>query len=127
MNIKINFFKEKFLDAIGPGIYEIKVIYYDKEETLYIGESIFVLVRCAIHLYELKKDSSYLGFTSKTIENENITLEFLLYKSESDMIKRKKEEKTYIKDKKPILQSGISDRMKSVEEKILDLNKFLDE
>ena len=62
MNIKINFFKEKFLDAIGPGIYEIKVIYSDKEETLYIGESIFVLVRCAIHLYELKLDSYYLDF-----------------------------------------------------------------
>lgn len=82
-----------FLDAIGPGIYEINVIYSDKEETLYIGESIFVLVRCAIHLYELKKDSSYLGSASKAIENENITLEFLLYKSESDMIKRKMEEK----------------------------------
>lgn len=115
MNIKVKFFDDKFLEAIGAGIYEIYVQTDNKEELLYVGESVFVLVRCATHLYEIIKGNGYLGFTKEMIEKKNITLAFKLLISESDMKKRKSKEKEVIKDKHPRMQSGISDRVKSIE------------
>lgn len=97
-----------------------------KEEILYIGESVFVLVRCGAHLFELKKKPEYFGFNDKTINNENISLKFKLLEAVSDMSDRKHREKELIQEKKPILQSGISDRMKSVEEKVQALTTFLE-
>ncbi len=55
MNIKVEFFRYDLIRAIGAGIYEISIVKNNKSEVLYIGESVFVLVRCASHLYELKK------------------------------------------------------------------------
>lgn len=50
MKINIEFFKNDFIDAIGAGVYEIKAIYNNKDiKSVYIGESVFVLVRCATH------------------------------------------------------------------------------
>ena len=85
-----------------------------------------MLVRCGAHLFELKKKPEYLGFNDKTINNENISLKFKLLESVSDMADRKHREKELIQEKNPILQSGISDRMKSVEEKVQALTTFLE-
>ena len=126
MNIKIELFKENLIDAIGSGIYEISIVKENGDRgTLYIGESVFVLVRCATHLYELKRKPEYFGFTPHTIENNNISLEFNFYKKENDREKRKKIEKKLIQQKNPLSQSGISDRQKKVEEKIIALEEFL--
>jgi len=126
MNIIIDFFKNDLIQAIGAGIYEISIYKNNKSTVLYIGESVFVLVRCASHLYELKKNPEYFGFTKDTIEDSSITLKFRLIKKEDDRTLRKKIEKELIKENKPLSQSGISDHQKSVEEKILSLTYFLD-
>lgn len=125
MKIQIDFFKHDLVNAIGAGIYEISVCKNGKSSTLYIGESVFVMVRCASHLYNLKKNPEYLGFTKETIEDPEILLCFHLLKQENSVLKRKKDEKKFIKEKKPLSQSGISDRLKNVEKRILALTNFL--
>lgn len=126
MDIKIDFFKENLIDAIGAGVYRVSVSNENqKTETLYIGESEFVLVRCASHLYELKKNPNYWGFTDETINNPNVKLIFSIIELENDKIIRKKSEKEYIHDEEPISQSGISDKLKAVEDRKSSLNEFL--
>ena len=127
VKFKVKFFIDQFVEAIGAGIYEIYVQTNSKEELLYVGESVFVLVRCAIHLYEIAKGNGYLGFTKEMVENSNITLVFKLLTSESDKKERKAKEKIIIKNKHPKMQSGISDRVKSIEDMIRELKNFLDE
>ena len=94
MDIKVKFFEDSFVEATGPGIYGI---YFqtntENKELLYVGESVFVLVRCATHLYEIVKGDGYLGFTKEIIERNNITLAFELLLSESDKKRRKAKEK----------------------------------
>ena len=97
MDIKVKFFEDRFVEAIGPGIYGI---YFqtnaENKELLYVGESVFVLVRCAAHLYEIVKGDGYLGFT-----------------------------KEIIKDRHPKMQSEISDRVKSIEDMIKEMTNLL--
>ena len=125
MKVKVKFFDENLIDAIGTGIYEIYVKSKNEEKLFYIGESVFVLVRCATHLYEIAKGKGYLGFTEEKLDDENITLIFKLVDTESDKIERKKKEKELIKQKRPIMQSGISDRVKSIEDMIDEFTRFL--
>lgn len=127
MNIKVEFFQDDLIQAIGAGIYEISIDQNNKSEVLYIGESVFVLVRCASHLYELKKKPEYFGFTDKTIDNSGITLKFRLIEKNSDNASRKKRESEFIKERKPLSQSGIKDRQKNVEDKIEALAQFLND
>lgn len=125
MNIKVEFFQDDLIQAIGAGIYEISVDRNNKSDVLYIGESVFVLVRCASHLYELKNKPEYFGFTNKTIDDPSITLKFKLIEKNSDNRLRKKREIELIKERKPLSQSGIKDRQKVVEDKIETLTQFL--
>lgn len=127
MSFKVKFFEDDFIDAIGAGIYGIYVQTNGREELLYIGESVFVLVRCATHLYEIAKGNGYLGFTKERIENNNIVLVFKLLDSEPAQKKRKEKEKEFIIIKHPQMQSGISDRVKSVENMINELTNILNE
>ena len=49
---KIDFFSSNFIEAIGAGVYKVSVINANGDiAPLYIGESVFVLVRCATHLF----------------------------------------------------------------------------
>ncbi|SDP72962.1 hypothetical protein [Clostridium gasigenes] len=125
MNIRIDFFQSDLIQAIGAGIYEISIYKNNQSKVLYIGESVFVLVRCASHLYELNKKPEYFGFTEETIGDSSVTLKFRLLEKEDKKDLRKKRETELIKDKKPLSQSGISDYQKSVEDKILELTSFL--
>ena len=125
MNFKVEFFENKFTDAIGAGIYSISVRTGDKEELLYIGESVFVLVRCATHLYEISKGEGYLGFNKESLEREDITLVFKLIDQEQDKAKRVSRETAYVKELNPRLQSGIKDRVKPVEEMIEEMTRLL--
>lgn len=125
MKIKIDFFQDDLIKSIGAGIYEISVDKNGKSKVLYIGESVFVIVRCASHLYKLKKHPEYLGFTDKTIEDPCIELKFRVIEEINDTMRRKAREKELIKIEKPLSQNGISDRQKSVEEKIRALTEFL--
>ncbi|MCI8848852.1 MAG: hypothetical protein HFF86_06205 [Oscillibacter sp.] len=126
MDIKVKFFEDSFVEATGPGIYGI---YFqtntENKELLYVGESVFVLVRCATHLYEIVKGDGYLGFTKEIIERNNITLAFELLLSESDKKRRKAKEKEIIKGRHPKMQSEISDRVKSIEDMIKEMTNLL--
>lgn len=125
MKVKVEFFKENFIEAIGAGIYKITAKQNNKDELLYIGESVFVLVRCATHLFELKREPRYLGFDEISINNENISLKFELIQSCNSKKERKNLEKQIINELHPIMQSGISDRMKPIDKKMEALSKFL--
>ena len=125
MRININFFHDDFINAIGAGIYEIIVSIGEKSKSLYIGESVYVMVRCSEHLYQLKSEPKYFGFTSETIGRPDITLTFKLIESIDDKKERKLKEKKLIAENKPLSQSGISDRQKEIEEKIQALDSFL--
>lgn len=127
MKIKVRFFEERLVDAVGAGVYEIYAKTDNKEELFYVGESVFVLVRCATHLYEISKGKGYLGFDKEKIENDNITLIFKLYDNVSSKIDRTALEKELIDTKKPRMQSGIKDRVKPIEDMIDELTNFLNE
>lgn len=112
--MKVEFFNDKFVEAIGAGIYGIYL--NNKKNLLYIGESVSVIGRCATHLYEIQKGIGYLGFTNEINNKDDFTLIFELLYSIPDTRSRKKEEKDLINKLAPKQQSGISDRVKSVEE-----------
>lgn len=125
MNIQINFFREDFIEAISAGIYEISVQHDGRSAPLYIGESVFALVRCASHLYRLKNRPEYFGFTDETINDPSIALTFRLIKSDDVTVTRRSAEKEFIKEREPLSQSGNSDWMKELDEKRKALNDFL--
>ncbi len=127
MKIKVQFFEESLVDAVGAGVYEIYAKADDKEELFYVGESVFVLGRCATHLYEISKGKGYLGFDKDKIEKDNITLVFKLYDNVSSKKDRIALEKKLIDTKKPRMQSGVKDRVKSIEDMIDELTNFLNE
>lgn len=127
MKIKVQFFEERLVDAVGAGVYEIYAKTDNKEELFYVGESVFVLVRCATHLYEISKGKGYLGFNKEKIEKDNITLIFKFYDNVSSKIDRIELEKELIDTKKPRMQSGIKDRVKPIEDMIDELTNFLNE
>lgn len=125
MNITIDFFQGDLIQAIGSGVYEISVHKDGNSKILYIGESASVLIRCASHLYKVKKKPDYFGFDKLTIRDSSITMKFELVKEVDKFIDRKKLEKELVKENKPLSQSGISDRQKSAKDKISALNSFL--
>ena len=127
MNIKVQFFEEQLVDAVGGGVYEIYAKTDNKEELFYVGESVFVLVRCAIHLYEISKGKGYLGFTKEMIEKDNITLIFKLYDNVANKVNRIAIENELVATKNPRMQSGIKDRVKPIEDMIDELRNFLNE
>lgn len=127
MKIKVQFFEERLVDAVGAGVYEIYARTNSKEELFYVGESVFVLVRCATHLYEISKGKGYLGFDKEKIEKDNITLIFKLYENVSNKSDRTTLERKLIDTKKPRMQSGIKDRVKPIEDMIDELTTFLNE
>lgn len=125
MKIKVEFFKDQIIDSIDAGVYEVILSYGDNKCTLYIGESVHVLVRSAIHLYRLKINPSYFGFTDTTINNQNLKLSFKLLKKVKDKSSRKAIELEYIKLNKPITQNDSNDKQLSKVGRIEAVNKFL--
>lgn len=128
MKINIDFFSSNLIKALGAGIYKITVEANGKSAPIYIGESLFVLVRCATHLFELDRNPEYFWFTNATIEDPDITLKFELVKPKKDIKDtkvRKCYEKELIRKFSPLSQSQISDRMKGIDEKIEALENFL--
>lgn len=126
MNIEVDFFGNNVVSTIGSGIYGVYIVNSGNEELLYIGESVFVLIRCATHLFNFKKNPKYFGFKDEQLERNDIKLSFKLIKQVEDTAERKQLEKDLIKTLNPRLQSGISDRMKSIDEKIEEITNFLE-
>ena len=74
--IKVKFFEHNFVEAIESGIYGIYIEKNKTKKLLYVGESVFILVRCATYLYEIAKGKGYLGFTKEILNDNDITLIF---------------------------------------------------
>jgi len=126
MKVKVVFFENNFLEAIGAGIYEISILRSDGVCcSLYKGESVHVLKRCGQHLFRLKNNPGYLGFDEKTINDDSLTLTFKMLHKEHDSIERKKIEKLEIKNQTPLSQSGRSDFKVGEKSRIEALQNFL--
>lgn len=125
MAINVKFFEGDIEKAIGAGIYGIYRLCGKEEKLLYIGESVFVMVRCSTHLYEISKGEKYLGFSKDVIENYDNTIIFRLLETEQDKEKRKAREVELIDRMKPIMQKQIKDWVKSVEEMDEEMAKLL--
>ncbi|HEL1657055.1 TPA: hypothetical protein TXN45_000823 [Streptococcus suis] len=95
MNLQVQFFQNDVIKAIKGGVYQISLQKDDGERrVLYIGESFSMLIRCAQHLYQLRKYPEYLGMTTETLRDQNLILMFEILELEEAMgIKRKKEKK----------------------------------
>lgn len=99
--MNIRFFENSLENAIGAGIYEIYILKNGKEELIYIGESVFVLVRCATYLYEMKKGEGYLGFTKDMLDRADLTVVFKLLMNENDRRTRQTKESELVKKSIP--------------------------
>ncbi|MGU7934354.1 hypothetical protein ACS6X6_05775 [Streptococcus suis] len=93
MNLQVQFFQNDVIKAIKGGVYQISLQKVDGERrVLYIGESFSMLIRCAQHLYQLRKYPEYLGMTTEILRDQNLILMFEILELEEAMgIRRKKE------------------------------------
>ncbi|HEM4989685.1 TPA: hypothetical protein U1344_001669 [Streptococcus suis] len=127
MNLQVQFFQNDVIKAIKGGVYQISLQKDDGERrVLYIGESFSMLIRCAQHLYQLRKYPEYLGMTTETLRDQNPILMFGILELEEAMGIRRKKEKEYIKKYRPLLQSGLSDRMLPISRKKEAVANFLE-
>ncbi|WP_105125456.1 hypothetical protein [Streptococcus suis] len=127
MNIRVHFFQNDILHAIKGGVYQISLQKDDGERrVLYIGESFSMLIRCAQHLYQLRKNPLYFGMNDEILRSQNLILAFEVLHEEVKMGIRRNKEKEYIKNIAPLLQSGISDRMLSIPKKQEAMANFLE-
>lgn len=126
MNIQIEFFKNNLIESINEGIYKISIVKNGKSKCLYIGESVFVMVRCASHLYNFTKNPEYFGFSNEHIKDPEIKVIFELIELCNNKSERKKKELELIKSIKPVTQSGVGDRMKKIDEKIESLKNVIE-
>lgn len=124
---KIDFFSKDLIKAIGPGVYTVSLIdEKGKNVILYVGESVYVLARCASHLYQFKRHPDYFGFTEEELSNDKLTLKFELYRTADTKKERKQIETQLIKESEVLLQNKINDHMKGLEDRIQSLKEFLD-
>ncbi|HEM3213478.1 hypothetical protein [Streptococcus suis] len=127
MNLQVQFFQNDVIKAIKGGVYQISLQKVDGERrVLYIGESFSMLIRCAQHLYQLRKYPEYLGMTTEILRDQNLILMFEILELEEAMGVRRKKEKEYIKKYRPLLQSGLSDRMLPISRKKEAVANFLE-
>ncbi|HEM6031828.1 TPA: hypothetical protein U2B52_000735 [Streptococcus suis] len=127
MNLQVQFFQNDVIKAIKGGVYQISLQKVDGERcVLYIGESFSMLIRCAQYLYQLRKYPEYLGMTTETLRDQNLILMFEILELEEAMGIRRKKEKEYIKKYRPLLQSGLSDRMLPIFRKKEAVANFLE-
>ncbi|HEM6557570.1 TPA: hypothetical protein U2E34_001982 [Streptococcus suis] len=127
MNLQVQFFQNDVIKAIKGGVYQISLQKVDGERcVLYIGESFSMLIRCAQHLYQLRKYPEYLGMTTEILSDQNLILMFEILELEEAMGIRRKKEKEYIKKYRPLLQSGLSDRMLSIPRKKEAVANFIE-
>lgn len=75
MNIKIKLFEEKFWVQLGQ-VFMKYIFKQMKKKTFYVGESVFVLVKCVTHLFETAKGNGYLGFNKEMVEKDMLYAQF---------------------------------------------------
>lgn len=120
----ISFFeKENHInqDAITGGVYFFELL--DKRTgnslPLYVGESVWVMVRCSHHLYKLKQSKGkYFGLIEDDLNNDNYEMKVTLLESieklkseENNRVFFEEREHYWIGIKNPITQLNNSDNM----------------
>ena len=128
MNVKFFLKDNKFdVDAIGKGVYIIELARRGQDVVipLYIGESVWMAVRCAGHLYRVCHNPEYLGLKSEDIENSNFELIIRVLETIEDKGKLLQAEIKYIDELEPLTQKrngesgrGKRDSMIIIDEKI---------
>ncbi|HEM5140455.1 TPA: hypothetical protein U1269_002099 [Streptococcus suis] len=127
MNLQVQFFQNDVIKAIKGGVYQISLQKDDGERrVLYIGESFSMLIRCAQHLYQLRKNPLYFGMNDEILRSQNLILAFEVLHEEVKMGIRRNKEKEYIKNIAPLLQSGLIDRMLPISRKKEAVANFLE-
>lgn len=116
--IGISFFiKDDMFDkrAIKRGIYAIKIKRAGnlKAEALYVGQSVWMIVRCAGHLYKTFHTPEYMGLSSNDLNNENLELIFEVLESVEQRDALRDRELHWIAELKPLTQGATSDRQLS--------------
>ncbi|SEW00145.1 hypothetical protein [[Clostridium] fimetarium] len=126
----INFFETaEGLDkrAVQGGIYHVELLKKGEEQaiSLYIGESVWIIERCGIHLYAFFENPSYFGLTKIDLEDDSLILKFSFRekiegkKSVLSIGKYKEAELRYIKEDNPITQLSTSDnQIRNIDEKV---------
>jgi len=118
-------------EATGAGVYQFILKKGQNKKVLYIGESYSMLSRCAQHIYELEKDTSYFGLTEHW-NDESLELVVDIYESvnveglsnsKRDILLREKELKV-IEKEKPLAQNETSDILRKQRAKYV--KKYLD-
>ena len=125
MKLRVEFFENQINQAVEAGIYSIYLEKEGRSRLLYIGESTFVIERCSQHLGKVSREPIYLGLTSALLDDSSLALRFELYETIAEESLRKNKEKELVKSKQPLLQSGISDRVVSDEDKQARVRQFL--
>lgn len=117
MGINIRFFeKEHAFDkrAFGKGIYVIKLQKKNNPEkkpiTLYIGQSVWIIVRCAGHLYRTFKEPEYLGLTRENLEDDSLELVVQVLEAVETKENLREREKHYIRQERPLTQYDNNDK-----------------
>ena len=118
--MKIDFFTtENGMDprAIKGGVYQVELLMEGKEPIcLYIGESIWIAIRCGEHIYSLYEDPAYFGLKQEDLNNEKFTIRFYVLdeiegkKGELGVGCYKEQELKEIQEKAPLTQLKTSDR-----------------
>lgn len=104
--------------AIGSGVYmiELENKRIGKKICLYVGESVWIVARCGLHLCFLHDDPNYFGLVSDDLNNDDFILRFSVVetitgkKSVLGCGKYKQREMDAIKNNKPLTQLDTSDR-----------------
>lgn len=98
--MKISFFTEdNCIDksAIGGGVYffELVDVRTGKSIPLYVGESVWVMVRCSHHLYKLKQTKEqYFGLLEDDLNNDGFELKVTLLE-QIDKLKSENDNRTF--------------------------------
>lgn len=113
--IDINFFiKDGVFDkrAISKGVYSIRLRNRDndKEIKLYVGQSVWMIVRCAGHLHRIFTEPEYMGLTNDDLDRENFELVFKVEEAVEQRDALRDRELHYIHELNPLTQSNTSDK-----------------
>lgn len=98
-------------DAINMGVYAIKLRNKTngKSILLYIGESVWMVVRCSGHLHRIMNEPEYMGLKQENLDNENFELVFEVIKPVKIKDSLKDEELHEIHESHPLTQGKIRD------------------
>lgn len=121
--IRISFFQKDGMfdtEALGMGVYIIELADSKNNSIpLYIGESVWMIVRCAGHLYRTFKTPEYLGLINE-LHNPNLQLVIRVLEAVEDKQKLIVRENYYIEKLNPLTQKSINDKFKGKRDSMIN-------